>query len=338
VKIFDWFWQRPAERALRAAVSRLTPRALDFAARAELAEEAATRTLWPREPFTRPGNEALACELYREAIHFALLAHDTLRDSEKPAEGGGDPPTAATEPRASDMKSLLERSDGALLRRAAGGESDLAELGSRLTRSSYLEFAELPPGEQKRLAGRLAALCRNLVEPLSGLRQRLGRIWVRRTIHVLTVLAVIGAALLTLHLRSVSRERKTDLARSASWKASSIHPYGGCKSPEQHCAGGENYFFHTAEQDNPWVIFDLGKEKRVSGVEIENRLDCCFEKAQHMVVDVSRDQKKWKQVAKSTAEFSTFRRSFSTVKARYVRIRVPEPKSILHLSRVRIFP
>jgi hypothetical protein len=334
-RIIDWFWQRSAEGALRAA-GVPGPRVLDLGARATLAAEAATRTLRPAEPFAESGSQALACELYREAIHWALLAHDARSQSATPAESPT-PADAASAAASGDLKSLLERVDGDLLRRAAGGDPELAELRTRLAEASYVEFAELAPGEQKKLAQRLEAFCRSLLEPLSAVRIRLERIWVRRCIHVLVVAGVIGAVAWGLHARSVSQERKADLARSAPWKTSSIHPVGGCKSPEQYCSGGENYFFHTAEQDDPWVIFDLGKERRFSGVEIENRLDCCFEKAQLMVVEVSSDQKKWKEVARSKQEFMTFRRHFPSVMARYVRIRVPYPKSILHLSAVRIF-
>jgi hypothetical protein len=331
-RVVDWFWQLSAARALHASGSAPSPRVLELVSRAALAQEAAARTLRPAEPFAQPGNQALACELSREAIHWALLAHAASSSSAPPSAGDGATPAA------DDLPGLLERVDGALLARAAGSEAALAELRTRLGGTSYLQFAELAPGEQSKLAQRLESFCQGLLEPLSGRRRQLERIWVKRAVHVLTLVGVLGVALWSIQTLSLGRERKNDLSRFATWQASSAHPAGGCQSPQQSCSGGENYFFHTAEQNEPWIVFDLGKERHVSGVEIDNRLDCCFERANSMVVEVSSDRKKWKQVARSTAEFSTFRRSFSTVKTRYLRIRIPQPKAILHLSRVRIFP
>jgi hypothetical protein len=85
-------------------------------------------------------------------------------------------------------------------------------------------------------------------------------------------------------------------------------------------------------------MFDLRKPREISGVELANRLDCCPERANVIVVEVSSDQRHWKQVLRHTGEFSTLRKRFSSVTARYVRIVIPQQVAILHLSRVRIFP
>jgi hypothetical protein len=327
----DWFWQVSAERAARLPGQGTTSRVLELTARAALSQEAATRTARPAEPFSQPGHEALACELYREAIHWALLAHDELARAE--LEGA---PVEA-EP-AGELAELLERAPPTLLSRAAGGEAALAELRPQVARANYREFAELPPAEQTKLAERLEAFCLGLTEPLAGLRRRLERVWVRRAVHVCVLIAALGAASWGASAFSAWRDRRNDLALKASWKASSVYPVGGCKSPEQHCVGGENYFFHTNQETNPWVMFDLHKQRQISGVEIDNRLDCCPERANVIVVEVSSDQRRWKQVARHTGEFSTLRLRFSTVSARYVRIVIPQPNALLHLSRVRIFP
>ncbi|HEV8550369.1 MAG TPA: discoidin domain-containing protein, partial [Polyangiaceae bacterium] len=84
---------------------------------------------------------------------------------------------------------------------------------------------------------------------------------------------------------------------------------------------------------------DLGKERHVSGVELDNRLDCCLSRARPIAVDVSRDATHWTEVARHEDEFMTLEKSWPTTKARYVRVHVPSPSpAILHLSRVRIFP
>jgi hypothetical protein len=323
-RVVDWFWQVSAERAARAPDQATTSRTLELGARAAVAEEAASRTLRPAEPFTHPGSEALACELYREAIHWALLAHD------------GAPPAEAA--RDAGLETLLERVDVGLLSRAAGGDAALAELRRELASSTYREFAELTPSEQQKLAARLEAFCRGLIEPLGGLRQRLERVWVRRALHVLVLLGVVVGSVWTARSLAAHFERQSDLAPRASWKTSSSYPVGGCRSPQQHCPGGEGYFFHTNQETNPWVMFDLHREREVSGVEIDNRLDCCLDRASSLVVEVSNDQRRWKEVVRHTGEFMTLRRHFKTVKARYVRILIPQQNAILHLSQVRIFP
>jgi F5/8 type C domain-containing protein len=345
-RVVDWFWQVSAERAAQVPGPGPTSRVLELAARAALAQEAAARTARPAEPFAQPGSEALACELYRQAIHWALLAHAALSERTAPADAGaasegspaGDAAAAREAPVASDLGSLLERTDPALLSRAAGGDAALAELRAELARATYREFAELPPREQKKLAERLEAFGFGLTEPLAGLRQRLERVWVRRALHVLALLGLLVVAVWGVRDLLAWRERQSDLAVKATWTTSSSYPVGGCKSPLQHCVGGENYFFHTNQETNPWVMFDLHKVREVSGVEIDNRLDCCLERAKTLVVEVSNDQRRWKQVAQHDGEFMTLRRHFSTVKARYVRIVVPQQAAILHLSQVRIFP
>lgn len=330
-QVVDWFWQRSAERALQAAGEGASPRVLELTARSVLAREAAARTLRPPEPFSQPGNEALACELYRQAIHWALLAHAALA-AEAPTEA------AAESTPASDVASLLERVDTKLLSHAAGNDAELAALRTELGSATYREFAELPAAEQRSRAERLESFCLRLGEPLEARRQRLERLWVRRVTRVLGLCVVLFGVVWGVRAAAAWQERRNDLAPRATWKASSSYAIGGCKSPEQQCSGGEHYFFHTNQETNPWVQFDLRKEREVSGVEIDNRLDCCTERANPIVVEVSSDQRNWKQVARHSGEFTTLRLKFSRVRARYVRLVIPQQAAILHLSKVRIFP
>jgi hypothetical protein len=330
-QVVEWFWQRSAERAVQAAGQGASPRVLELTARSVLAREAAARTLRPPEPFSQPGNEALACELYRQAIHWALLAHDALGGEVTAATTAGATP-------ASDLASLLDRVDASLLSRAAGGDAELAALRRELGSATYREFAELPASEQQSRAELLEAFCLRVSEPLEARRQRLERIWVRRVTRLLGLCVVLAGVVWGARAFAGWRERSNDLAPKATWTASSNYPQGGCKSPEQQCAGGENYFFHTTQETNPWVQFDLHKKREVSGVEIDNRLDCCTDRANPIVVEVSNDQRKWRQVARHSGEFTTLRLKFATVQARYVRLVVPKQAAILHLSKVRIFP
>jgi len=324
-RILEWFWLRSAEQAARSGSSAPVPRVLELAGRAAVALEAATRTERPAEPFAHAGNDAVAAELYREAIHWTLLAHE---ERAAPATGAD----------ATDLAALLERADRALLVRAAGGEKELDALRLELRAGSYREFAELGAGAQRALVERVGTFAQALLEPLSTLERQLERIWVRRVVHVLGVVLLVVGVVGGLRQYLRHRERQHDLAAHATWTTSSIYPVGGCPSPKQTCEGGENYFFHTGQEADPWITFDLGAKKGVSAVEIDNRLDCCAERALPLYVAVSSDGTHWKDVVHHGAEFTSVRLEFEPVRARYVRIHLPKAGSILHLSRVRIYP
>lgn len=300
---------------------------LELSPRAALALEAGQRTLRPAEPFAQPGAEALACALFRESIHASLAAHLEL-------ENGG----AAGAP-VPDLERLLERLDAPLLARLDGGGAELTALRTELGSGSYLAFAELPAREQQQLAARLEKLAARLLEPLSGVRRRLEQIWVRRLVHVGALLGVVLALVWSVQAALRWHRESTDLAPHATWTVSSSYDASGCKSPQQTCVGGENYFFHTGQEADPWIRFDLGKERHVSAISVENRRDCCEERADPLAVAVSSDGKKWTEVGRRTGTFSEWTKRFpASTKARYVKLHVPGPPSILHLARVRIYP
>jgi hypothetical protein len=324
-RVLDWFWLTSAERAARVPLGG-SARVLELSSRAALAYEAGQRTLRPAEPFAQMGAEALASELFREAIHAALAAH---LEVESPGVAAAPVP---------DLASLEERIDAALIARLGPSGAQLTALRAELGAGSYLRFAELSAGEQKQLAARFEALCGALLDPLSGVRHRLERIWARRVLHLLGLLAAVLAVVWSVQATLRWRREATDLAPRAGWTLSSNWAAGGCKSPEQVCVGGESYFFHTGQEPDPWIRFDLGKERRVSGVSVENRRDCCTERADPLVVAVSSDGKKWSEVARHSGSFTEWTARFPSTKARYVKLHVPGPPTVLHLSRVRIYP
>lgn len=94
-------------------------------------------------------------------------------------------------------------------------------------------------------------------------------------------------------------------------------------------------FFHTNEEDSPWVQYDLGEPKTFHEVEVQNRLDCCGDRAVPLVVEVSDDEKSWTQVARMDEPFARWVPTFPPRRARYVRLRVAR-RSILHLEAVAI--
>jgi hypothetical protein len=315
----------PRARLPGAELGKRTPAAVAQLGRARAALEIGERALHPSEPLTRGGGEGVACELFRQAAFFALLAHAELREPAGPGDAGG--------PRSA----VWDRVDSTLLEAAAGGATPLAELRSIVDARDFVELAGLSLGEQRRIAERLREFAEALLAPLDVPARQLEVVWVRRVARVGGVVALLLAVALVVREVKAWQERQTDLAARATWTASSLG-YGACTAPEQRCKESPTFFFHTAQEAHPWVMFDLKGTKVISAIFVENRRDCCAERAVPLVVEVSTDNKRWKEVARQTSDFTTFAKRFSRVKARYVRLRVDQKVGILHLATVRILP
>ena len=82
----------------------------------------------------------------------------------------------------------------------------------------------------------------------------------------------------------------------------------------------------------------LGQVRKTSSIVVTNRLDCCPDRAVPLVVELSTDSKNRKVVAKRTTSFDTFRATYATTRARYVKLHVPRPDGILHFKSVRVLP
>ena len=120
-----------------------------------------------------------------------------------------------------------------------------------------------------------------------------------------------------------------------SWRTSST--LYACH-PDQHNCGGftTDIFFSTAEDDSPWIEYDLGGHRSFSSLAVGNRVDCCQERAFPMVVEVSDDRTSWRKIAEQPANFDVWRPSFPRERARYLRLRVTK-RSFLHLDAVAAY-
>jgi hypothetical protein len=126
-----------------------------------------------------------------------------------------------------------------------------------------------------------------------------------------------------------------DLAEGKAWQASSAwgsFPATGAMSGEAPIDGR----FHTTEEDEPWFRLDLGAVKRVHAVRIENRTNCCRERALPLAIELSVDAKSWQVVGYRRVLFDTLTQHFLTREARYLRLRV-DRRSVLHLRRVSVY-
>lgn len=99
--------------------------------------------------------------------------------------------------------------------------------------------------------------------------------------------------------------------------------------------GVHEFFVHTQEEQSPWIEFDLGAEQKISAVRIDNRMDCCMDRAAPIVVEASSDQHHWQTAARRDSSFTSWLATFAPMNARWVRLRL-EKRTSLHLRRVRI--
>ena len=94
--------------------------------------------------------------------------------------------------------------------------------------------------------------------------------------------------------------------------------------------------FHTHDELTPWVSVDLGQVYDVHAVYVENRANCCRERAVPLRIELSVDNKSFWRVAYRRALFERFTARFAKTKARYVRL-VVDRRSTLHLRRIAVY-
>jgi len=164
----------------------------------------------------------------------------------------------------------------------------------------------------------------------------LARVSLRHRIGVLTAAALCVLAA-TAYLNWPALEAWAagpNLVPGKAWTTSSTALI--CH-PEQRNCGGRNLgvFFHTRQEHQPWLRIDLGAEHDVSFIELQNRLDCCRERAVPLVVELSKDGTSFHRVAQQNETFEVWRAKWSSQRARYVRIRCLR-ETALHLERVEV--
>jgi F5/8 type C domain len=322
-RIVEWFWRGRALAQCRESAARLGEPDRVLVQRAKVSADIAGIARIPAEPL-EVSTEGIACELYRQSAYWASAALAFAGPGEAAAP--------------SELESVSARLDESLVRQATGGSRERFErLQSALVRGSFIYFADLQPAEQTALCLELRGLSEALLEKLDERGRAVNQIRAQRLWRLGLVLAlVLGIITGSVWLREI-QEQQSDLTLGNPWRASSQFETGGCTTPEQECSENGGYFFHTAEERNPWVEFDLASEHPISAVQVDNRRDCCTDRAVPLVVEVSRDRKTWQLVARRDDVFSTWRARFPTVTARWVRLRVFNQTTYLHLARVRIF-
>jgi hypothetical protein len=319
--LVEWFWRGSKLAETRRALPEMGARGTLLARRARASAELAQGMLMPDEPSTVSA-EPSASELYRESAYWALCALAAVSN-----ESAGSKYDVA----------IWDTLDEATLSRAVEVAERRELVQTALRSGSFVDFAELPQPEQLALCFDLRSLAQALIAKLDHRSQQLDAVYLERAWRlVLLGFVAIGALGGSLLLRSVLQDGR-DLAHHAPWVTSSKFDASGCASPEQQCTGMTGYFFHTNQDESAWVEFDLGGVKKPAKVQVDNRSDCCADRANSIAIEVSTDHKRWKQVARHDGEFSTWNAAFTPVDAHWLRIRLLK-QNYLHLSRVRIFP
>jgi hypothetical protein len=275
----------------------------------------------------------LVCDLCRQSIYCSLRALEYLQ---APAAAPGVDTVEVSD--ATDVDKLLRRADPGVLAKASGTPEAAQALIDSITGRSFVQLAELDAETSSKLAPELLLFSRDLLRVMERRQSEIDRPWVRRVIFTLLGVSLALIALIALIFGLRAWEVRRDIARGKPWTASTLYTSaGGCDSPLQDCSTKQGFFFHTNDEQNPWFEIDLGSVQNVSGARVENRQDCCRERALPLILQVSADRKRWKEVARQERVFDTWKPRFATERARYVRLSAQGFRN-LHLSRVRLFP
>jgi hypothetical protein len=280
--------------------------------RARLAAELADRTVDPAEPLRDGSAVPLAVSLFREAAYWALLGKSESED--KP--------------------SLRELLDAGNYPKPAMSEDDFALVRKALVDKTFVETADDRADTVCRDADLCQAFVHGLVQTELDAEDRVTSVLVQRWLR--TGLAA-AAVLVVLFMVAGSLRRAMqgpDLLAGKPWIASS-KAYD-CRPKDMECGGARSaMFFHTTEEDKPWVEFDMGTPQAFSRIEVINREDCCPERAVPLIVEVSNDKAKWTEIARRTDTFREWETTVKPTTARYVRLRV-DRRTSMHLVRVTL--
>lgn len=317
-RVFEWFVRRDALAAAHMRCDAYLAGQPACFAHAAAAFGAAERLIaYGREPGAEtpdePESRALALSLLREAAFWALCAM-----------------SAGVE--RTDLATALRTVPTALVTDAVGGEEIVTRARAALAERTFQDTADL---DASLLQDDLASARGFVSGLLAALDPRTRRVPVLlRERYTRLVGAVVLVAALGVVTAWLTHVLGRNLAESAPWRTSSasgeLPGTGvGFHPPE----GRFNIFFNTREEASPWIEFDLGAVRGVSYLSVNNRMDCCQERAAPLVFEVSTDRAHWTEVVRQTERFYYWREWFRSHPARFVRLRVLRATQ-LHLGSV----
>ncbi|HYQ18815.1 MAG TPA: discoidin domain-containing protein [Polyangiaceae bacterium] len=322
-RAWEWIWRT---QALRSALARQAEQSyvLTCDQRARIALEAGERTLDPSTPFVAGSASHLAAALFTEAIGWSLRvagasAEGPIASELRPAER-------------SELGELVEAQRSLLLQAAGNSEVLARALENLLERSFEVRSPGSPESEQA--AHELGQLARAVQRATRPREDDIDTLYFQRLVRASLLLAGFVGIVFGVSALRDRLERGADVSAGKAWATSSTYEVV-CQSPSHSCGLAKSYFFHTQEEDNPWLEIDLRDAATFSKVRVFNRQDCCEERAIPLVVEVSSDHRSWRAVARKDETFDDWTAQFSPVQARWVRLRVAR-RSLLHLADVRV--
>jgi hypothetical protein len=312
-RTLDWYTCRPQREKARTAASA-SPRERELLRRAKAAYASANLLNEPADPSRRELAPAHAAALYAEALVWALWSYRASEDAPKPED-------------------LWSSAETLVVRELALPEERVAEVGRLLAAPRLaMALAERPSAEREdaaRLLKRAALVAIDVRErPFRAVDGITLVAFARVALTVLVLVAAVGAAI-------ALRPEKPNLAAGKPWTTSSS--LFECHPAQVECGGAKTrIFFHTRDEQDPWLQYDLGAKVAFSSMRIQNRQDGEADRAVPLIVEVGDDGAHFRQIARRDTEFSSWKASFPTVTARYVRLRVPR-RSMLHLEEVDVY-
>ena len=181
---------------------------------------------------------------------------------------------------------------------------------------------------------------RELSRRVSRLLARARRAEIRRRLRAHLRQIVYGAGL-ACGLASAAllatwlwRHAHPDVLRGRAFRTSS--EWARCEPEKRRCAGTPTaIFFHTNEEPEPFIVYDLGQVRSLRRVDVTNRRDNDLAmRAVPLALQASLDGLTWHQLARRDYWFDVWRAEFPSARARYLKLAVAR-RSILHLERVQ---
>jgi hypothetical protein len=162
-------------------------------------------------------------------------------------------------------------------------------------------------------------------------RLRLLRI-LRWSIAILAVALLVGYAARKIHQRfvPVNHALNATVSMSSNYNPT-IFPPASLVDGDTTKPG-----CHTAPEQNPWAVVDLGARRTIHRVVVTNRLEGLTGRAIPLLIETSRDGRTYAEFARKTDDFTTWTATAKPTEARYVRLTVLA-NSMLHLNEVAIF-
>jgi hypothetical protein len=197
-------------------------------------------------------------------------------------------------------------------------------------------LAKLEGEDRESFAIGLHDLVMRLAEPLENESNRLGRAlfarWSRMAVLAVAVLVIAG-----LTGNWIAKKiQGPNLALHRPVTVSSQYPGQGTDHSLLVDGNHDNLGFHTNSGGQQWAIIDLGQVRKIHKVVVYNRADGYEERAVPLKVEVSNDNKTYKQIAERKETFDKWTAKGLGAEGRYVKLE-NTPPNFFHLAEVEVY-